>query len=199
MPQDCTKGTMLRSGDMALKVFIDGSPNEAEADEWLFEAINRSASKIPQVCYHPQLGPIQTCDACMVELDGKLVRACGTKVSEGMHVFTRSPNVLAAQREAFDRILDNHMLYCTVCDNNNGNRAVHNTTKLIGVASSFADKITHTPAYKESSVRMLVLKEKSESPLPRGNHRFGRPTPQRGVEVERKWKLANYRLPGPPF
>ncbi len=39
----------------------------------------------------------------------------------------------AAQREAFDRILGNHMLYCTVCDNNNGNCTVHNTTKLLAV------------------------------------------------------------------
>jgi predicted molibdopterin-dependent oxidoreductase YjgC len=35
--------------------------------------------------------------------------------------------------EAFDRILSNHLLYCTVCDNNNGNCAVHNTTKLLAI------------------------------------------------------------------
>ena len=39
----------------------------------------------------------------------------------------------AAQREAFDRILGNHLLYCTVCDNNNGNCTVHNTTKMLAV------------------------------------------------------------------
>src|SRR6202022_2883301 len=30
-------------------------------------------------------------------------------------------------------ILGNHMLYCTVCDNNNGNCTVHNTTKMLAV------------------------------------------------------------------
>jgi hypothetical protein len=40
----------------------------------------------------------------------------------------KSSRADAAQREAFDRILGNHMLYCTVCDNNNGNCTVHNTT-----------------------------------------------------------------------
>ena len=39
----------------------------------------------------------------------------------------------AAQRVAFDRILANHMLYCTVCDNNNGNCTIHNTTKMLAV------------------------------------------------------------------
>jgi formate dehydrogenase major subunit len=64
------------------------------------------------------------------------------------------------------------------------------------LTSSHTDKVTHTPAYKETSVRMVVLPEIGESPLPRGNSRFGHPTPQRGVEVERKWKRADYRLPG---
>ena len=40
---------------------------------------------------------------------------------------------MCAQREAFDRILGNHMLYCTVCDNNNDNCTVHNTTALLDV------------------------------------------------------------------
>jgi predicted molibdopterin-dependent oxidoreductase YjgC len=39
----------------------------------------------------------------------------------------------AARTEAFDRILRNHELYCTVCDKNNGNCTVHNTTKLLAV------------------------------------------------------------------
>ena len=38
-----------------------------------------------------------------------------------------------AQREAFDRILQNHELYCTVCDNNNQNCVVHNTTGALDV------------------------------------------------------------------
>jgi formate dehydrogenase major subunit len=44
-----------------------------------------------------------------------------------------------------------------------------------------------------------VLPEIGESPLPRINFRFGHPTPQNGVEVERKWKRPDYRIPGGPF
>jgi formate dehydrogenase major subunit len=69
----------------------------------------------------------------MVEADGRLVRACGTLASDGMDVVTSSPRAGAAQREAFNRILGNHLLYCTVCDNNNGNCTVHNTTALLAV------------------------------------------------------------------
>jgi len=57
------------------------------------------------------------------------------------------------------------------------------------------DPATDTPAYKDAVVAMRVLPEIGESPLPRVNHRFGHPTPQRGVEVERKWQRPDYRLP----
>jgi len=64
------------------------------------------------------------------------------------------------------------------------------------LTSSHTDAVTHTPAYKETSVQMIVLPEPGESPLPRTNFRFGQPTPQRGVEVERKWKRPDYTEPG---
>ena len=118
---------------MSFTLTIDGSIAEAKADDLLVDLINRLGAKLPQVCYHPQLGPIQSCDTCMIEADGKLVRACATKARSGMNVSTISTKALAAQREAFDRILGNHLLYCTVCDNNNGNCTVHNTTKLMAV------------------------------------------------------------------
>src|SRR5207302_1161446 len=62
-----------------------------------------------------------------------LVRACATAVADGMQISTKSAKAAAAQVEAFDRILSNHLLYCTVCDNNNGNCTVHNPTKLLAI------------------------------------------------------------------
>jgi formate dehydrogenase major subunit len=114
-------------------VAIDGSSVQAGPGERLIDVVNRTAAKLPQVCYHHQLGPIQTCDTCMVEVDGKLVRACGTTVTGDMAVSTNNARARAAQREAFDRILGNHLLYCTVCDNNNGNCTIHNTTRQIHI------------------------------------------------------------------
>jgi formate dehydrogenase major subunit len=114
-------------------ITIDGTVAAAIAGERLIDALNRAGKEIPQVCYHPRLGPIQTCDTCMVEVNGKLVRACGQTVAAGLSVVTESDRATKAQREAFDRILGNHLLYCTVCDNNNGNCTVHNTTALLKV------------------------------------------------------------------
>jgi formate dehydrogenase major subunit len=112
---------------------IDGGTFTAFIGEPLVDAINRARITLAQVCYHPQLGPIQTCDTCSVEIDGQLGRACGTRVAAGMVVRTQTVAARAAQREAYDRIVSNHDLYCTVCDNNNGNCTVHNTLGLLGM------------------------------------------------------------------
>jgi formate dehydrogenase major subunit len=64
------------------------------------------------------------------------------------------------------------------------------------LTGSQSDPATHTPAYKEVSVNLEVLPEVDESPLPRINHRFGHPTPQIGVQIERKWNRPDYSIPG---
>jgi len=117
---------------------VNGRAISAHAGEWLIEALNRDATArnergTPQVCYVPQMGPIQSCDTCMVKVDGQLVRACATPVAPNMQVATEGYDVDVAQREAFDRILQNHMLYCTVCDNNNQNCTIHNATADLDV------------------------------------------------------------------
>jgi formate dehydrogenase major subunit len=61
------------------KVAIDGVFQEVRPDEHLIDLVNRAGGSVPYVRYHPQLGPVQTCDACMVEVDGRLVRACATE------------------------------------------------------------------------------------------------------------------------
>jgi formate dehydrogenase major subunit len=64
------------------------------------------------------------------------------------------------------------------------------------LTGNFTDRATHTPAYKETTVKMKALPWKGPNPLPPINFRNGHPTPQHGVEVERKWKRADYRMPG---
>ncbi len=118
---------------MSAELTLDGKKVVIAEEELLIDLLQRLDAKVPCVCYHEQLGPIQACDTCMVEVNGQLVRACATKAAPGTIVQTKTPRADAAQREAFDRLLKNHMLYCTVCDNNNGNCTMHNATRMLGV------------------------------------------------------------------
>ena len=119
--------TNSHSGSATVDSSVGVHTMAANEGELLVEAI-LSEKKIPHICYHsPVMGPIQTYDSCLVKVNGKLVRSCGTKVTSGMQVVTDSRRAKDARAEAFDIILGNHMLYCTVCDNNNENCRVHNT------------------------------------------------------------------------
>ncbi|MED1203482.1 formate dehydrogenase subunit alpha [Heyndrickxia acidicola] len=105
----------------------------AHPGQTILEVAQANESYIPSICFHPNLGAIQTCDTCFVNAGGKMVRACSTKVEPGMNIDTLSRTVKDAQYEAMSRILKNHELYCTVCDNNNGNCVVHNTAEYLEI------------------------------------------------------------------
>lgn len=115
------------------KININGVPYEVAEGATILETINQYGIEHPQICYVPSVDPIQTCDTCIVEVDGQLVRSCSTKAIDGMNVQLKSDKAKAAQTEAMDRLLENHMLYCTVCDNNNGNCTLHNTAEMMEI------------------------------------------------------------------
>jgi formate dehydrogenase major subunit len=123
----------FRDHSVACSITVNGAACDAYVGQTLQDVLNRGGVDVPHVCFHPQMGALQTCDTCMVEVNGKLMRACATACAPQMMVVTESAVARAAQFEAFDRILGNHLLYCTVCDNNNGNCEVHNTTAMLKV------------------------------------------------------------------
>ncbi|MFC4556902.1 formate dehydrogenase subunit alpha [Virgibacillus kekensis] len=114
-------------------VTINGKEYLADPDQNLLDLINTTDNYVPQICYNESLGPVQTCDTCVVEVNGEMVRACGTSVRPGMKVNTNLETVNAAQKESLDRILEKHELYCTVCDYNNGDCEIHNTVAEFGL------------------------------------------------------------------
>ncbi|WLV24411.1 formate dehydrogenase subunit alpha [Aciduricibacillus chroicocephali] len=109
---------------------------QARPGQSILESALEHDMYIPGICSsQPNLGVgvIQTCDTCYVEVNGKLERSCSTKAKPGMVVRSVSDSAKAAQLEGMSRILENHELYCTVCDNNNGNCEVHNTAEYLQV------------------------------------------------------------------
>jgi formate dehydrogenase major subunit len=95
-------------------ITINGKEYDAVEGQKILEVARAEDVFIPGVCYHPDLGTIQTCDTCYVMVDGQLTRSCTMKAEPGMKVDTMSEGVKAAQYEAMSRILKNHELYCTV-------------------------------------------------------------------------------------
>ena len=122
---------------------INGEKHRAALSASVLEAVLQAGVSMPHLCYHPHLGSLQTCDTCIAEVDGAMVRTCATPVAQGMAIRTDTHRVRGAQDQAMDRVLHNHELYCTVCDNNNGNCEIHNTVRAMRIehqAIAFAAK-----------------------------------------------------------
>ena len=114
-------------------VIVDGVSRPAHLGEPVIEALHRGGSAVPAVCYDVSLGPVETCDTCLVEIDGALVRSCATTVTDGMAVDVATARADAAREEAGQRLLGNHVLYCTICDNNNGDCSLKKGVQQAGV------------------------------------------------------------------
>ena len=134
-----------------ITVHINGNEYKAASGSTILEIINQQSIEHPQICYVPEVDPIQTCDTCIVEMNGELVRSCSTKAENGMKIELQSAPAKAAQTEAMDRLLENHLLYCTVCDNNNGNCKLHNTAEMMEIEHQ---KYPYTPKASENEVDM---------------------------------------------
>ncbi len=89
---------------------IDGLQVPGHSGELLIDLLNRRTAvdaqkPVPQVCYVKQMGPIQSCDTCMVQGERRVGSSVCDQVVAGMKVETVGEAVDIAQREAFDRIL----------------------------------------------------------------------------------------------
>ncbi|MCE8018301.1 formate dehydrogenase subunit alpha [Halomonas sp. MCCC 1A17488] len=107
-------------------IVFDGERLRGRADEPLIDFLKQRGLDLPHVCYHPSLGALETCDACWVEVEGELKRGCTLRSADGLKVETRGEHARAAREEGMDRLLAKHELYCTVCENNNGDCTLHN-------------------------------------------------------------------------
>ncbi len=104
--------------DDTVNIEVNGVPLKARKGQMIMQATDPANIYIPRFCYHDKLTVAANCRMCLVEVEKapKPMPACGTPVSEGMKVFTKSPKAVAAQRATMEFLLINHPLDCPICD-----------------------------------------------------------------------------------
>ncbi len=101
-----------------IKLEIDGETVEAEEGSSIIENADRLQIPIPRFCYHHKLSVAANCRMCLVHVENsrKPMPACATPVAEGMKVWTKSKEAVAAQHAVMEFLLVNHPLDCPICD-----------------------------------------------------------------------------------
>jgi len=93
-------------------ITVDGRPVEVQPGESVLTAARKLAIDIPTLCYLEKCGPLNTCQVCLVKLNGKLVPSCGTKVTPGMVVESETEEVHEARRTALELLFSDHVGDC---------------------------------------------------------------------------------------
>ncbi|HHU37484.1 MAG TPA: 4Fe-4S binding protein, partial [Treponema sp.] len=103
-----------------INVKINGNPLQVPNDTTILAAAKMLNIKIPTLCYNSDLPAWASCGICIVRQEGtaRMLRACCTKVSEGMSVITHDPEIVKARRTVLELILSNHPQECLTCTRN---------------------------------------------------------------------------------
>lgn len=97
-----------------IKFTLNNKECYAEDGEYLLSAAERNGIEIPNLCNHPSVKAYGACGLCLVEVSGvgKLLRACSTKVTEGMTVNSETERVKKARKTALELLMSDHRGDC---------------------------------------------------------------------------------------
>jgi NADH-quinone oxidoreductase subunit G len=84
----------------------------------VLHAADKAGYPVPHLCYHEDLPAFGNCGVCVVEIGGRIVRACSTPCEDGMKITTNSKKLLDLRREAVEIILSQHPNNCPECIKN---------------------------------------------------------------------------------
>jgi NADPH-dependent glutamate synthase beta subunit-like oxidoreductase/ferredoxin len=99
-------------------LFIDGRQVETKPGITLLEAARSAGIYIPSLCNYPGLKPLSevvpdmACQLCLVDVNGKIARACSLKVEAGLNIKTETPEIILHRRRALTDILRRHPNAC---------------------------------------------------------------------------------------
>ena len=99
---------------------INGIDCQVKEGSNLVEACLSQGIVIPTLCYLKDFHESGACSVCLVEVKGAktLLRACVTKVRDGMEVYTNTERVRQSRRVVVELILANHPKDCLACEKN---------------------------------------------------------------------------------
>ena len=99
---------------MSITLTIDGKKIIAEEGMTILNVATQNGIRIPNLCYDGRVELYGACGLCTVEVEGnpKLLRACSTKVADGMVVHTQTERIRASRKVALELLLSDHTGDC---------------------------------------------------------------------------------------
>ena len=77
-----------------ITVHINGKATSVAKNTKVLHACAKAGYPVPHLCYHEDLPAFGNCGVCMVEINGRALRACSTPCEEGMQIKTTGKKLL---------------------------------------------------------------------------------------------------------
>lgn len=130
----------MKLQDAEPQAWLDGKPYPVLPGDTILKFADRHLGRghVPTLCDAPQLEPYGACRVCSVEValkaDGptRVVAACHTPLTPGMHVFSESSKVRRLRRNILELVLSDHPPDCLTCEVN-GNCELQTVAGRVGV------------------------------------------------------------------
>ena len=97
---------------------IDGKEITVEPGTTIMRACEEMGIEVPHFCYHERLSIAGNCRMCLVQMENspKPIASCAMPATDGMVIYTDTPEVKKAREGVMEFLLINHPLDCPICD-----------------------------------------------------------------------------------
>ncbi len=100
-----------------VNISINNKFYSTEKSKNLIELLKSLKIEVPNFCHDKRImNKTESCGICVVEINGKLVKACETKIDEDMVVKTHSEMVVERRKEILSNLIEDHPLDCLGCE-----------------------------------------------------------------------------------
>ena len=101
-----------------MQIKINNKKYTAKLGESVLDVCRKNEIRIPTLCAFEDLLRGAVCRLCLVEINGRLVTSCTTKVCEGLEVITESEKIEKARRINLELLWADHAGKCATCKKN---------------------------------------------------------------------------------
>jgi NADP-reducing hydrogenase subunit HndD len=130
-----------------MEVIINGQRFAAKKGETILDVAQRNEFKIPTLCYHSDNKICASCRICVVDVGGKLVPSCSTKVEDGMEIKIDTEEAERARKINLELLFSQHQEECDDCIWNLNCRMLDLAKEFKITINRFVDRKKDFPIY----------------------------------------------------
>ncbi|WP_276615349.1 formate dehydrogenase subunit alpha [Nonomuraea basaltis] len=88
-----------------MRVIVDGADVTVPEEATVLSSVRAAGAELPTLCHDDRMSPVGSCRTCLARLDGHVVAACVTPVTDGAQVQVEQEDLSRLRRDAVELIV----------------------------------------------------------------------------------------------